>query len=440
VNDFKTFTGLLICKVLRLSAFVFILLSTASSIIAQETITLPLTRRAKDGLTDKSQIILPLFIVESNQLELYDPLKKPASVKFTVKFPDMKGCTDTAYGFIYFTGFGEAVNKGNTVILVGNYKGPRPPKIFVDYNNNLDLGDDGPGIDFNLQDKWIDIAIPNKSNTMGTYVQRLSRPDFKGKETSYKMMTEHFEKYSGSRKFAGLTHSFREQRINMVAGDYRAGADSFSIALQDGDINGLFNDSETDRLVIGPYNTQIFNTEDQNSVIPLTGKQIVFERNRQVFEVVEIDAAGKFVRFRRSGQELLSKQYAEGEKLPKVKFALHNGTKTSLKKYRRKPVYLFFWNSSYEGFEKDTLIFRRIMDKYGKRITIIALNYGDTPRDIANIAEYGRATWVNGASNADINRQLFIGDLPQGYLLKKKLKFEKALQPAELEILLQQRY
>ena len=103
--------------------------------------------------------------------------------------------------------------------------------------------------------------------------------------------------------------------------------DSFRIALHDGNSNGKFNDNDTDRVIVINYNDSIFDTTNDLFANKLSKdkKNNYFEKNGKIFEIVEVDAEGSFIKIKQSNSDLLFGKIAVGKKIPKVVITTHKG-------------------------------------------------------------------------------------------------------------------
>src|SRR5690606_25624016 len=199
----------------------------------------------RDRYFETSKLIAPVFKLENSEIESYEGFgiksNKPLE-KFTVKLPDLTGCLDTGYSFL-FSEVSDKSSNGYTAVLIANYSRRNLPAIiFVDHNNNYDFTDDGEPDTFHLILHYIDIQLKNPESPEQYVTFRWSRFPFT-KDLSFKRMADElFKEHSGSKTFVGTTLSFREQRFNLRTANCVAGTDSFQISIQDMNYNGLYNE------------------------------------------------------------------------------------------------------------------------------------------------------------------------------------------------------
>jgi hypothetical protein len=408
---------------------------------AQSVKHVNLTQRVIDDNYTKSQAVVPIFKYVADSIEEFTrfgleddkPLKK-----FKIKLPDMSGCMDTAYGYLYFGAILREVNPGYRMVLVGNYRRRYMKKalVFIDHNDNLDLSDDGPPDTLFGSDTHLDVIMRNAAAPEGKYIVRLSYFEF-GQNAAYKLMlNEHYRKHSGSKIFTNADFCFREQRLNVIAGDYNDGLDSFRFAVQDANCNGLYNDAGVDKIYIVPYRTYKVTDKPQTLLDEKNALKTTFEWNLKQYKLTALDAAGRFVEFARNEGGKLKYALNEGKKVPKITFQSSDGKKLKeekLRRYRGQWVYLYFWNSNSPGLNEDTATLRKIQNFYCNKVTIIAMNYGDNVVGLNRFINFSSPNWKNALSSREINELFFIKQMPAGFLLRRGNRLvEQNFTPQEL--------
>ncbi|MCB9261939.1 MAG: hypothetical protein H6607_06155 [Flavobacteriales bacterium] len=385
-----------------------------------------LTERVQDDKISKSLAILPVYKFQSSVIEPFsmfgieDKNKeelKPLQIK---QLPDMKGFKDTGYTYIYFSGANNEENQGYCLTLIGNYtRTVRTVYFFIDRNNNLDFTDDGMPDSMTYMDETVDISLKNTINPEAEHHLKLTRVQY-GQNLAYKkLLTEHFTKHQGNKIFTDINYCFREQRMNTIAGTYRSETDSFVLSLKDMNNDGLFNQPCTDKFYCGGVGDEIL-TEEMNFVLP-NSSEMYFEWNRKRYHILGIDPAGKFIELEVAKEQELTKQLAVGKKIPKFTFVNTQYEKEEIKKYKKKPVYIFFWDRTNLS-DDDTLYLGKLEREFGDKIQIVALNHGDKPREVLKDQYYRLYRWHIGFSSYSLGKIFYIESLNRGYLLKKRLK------------------
>lgn len=419
----------------KIFLFLTVSLFKAYSVYAADTLVVPLNIRAIDDKFRKSQAIIPVFKYKGQPFEGItqfgiDTKKEPE--KFYATLPDMTGISDTSYGFIFFGGSNNSKLNGYVFVIIGhNTRNMYPAKIWVDKNFNLDMSDDGPPDTFYNQTPFLDIYLKNPDVSAEGFICRISRFDFL-KNLQYKMLLDdHYKNNSGSKIFAGADYSFREQRLNILAGDVKWGNDSFRLAIKDENCNGKFDEPGEDRILIGHYNQDELGT----TIIEISPKTTWFERSGKVWKILRIDPSGKFITFIHDETKQIKNALYLNKKIPKVKYLAAEKQKKEIKirKHRGKPLYLYFWNTSVAGFEEDTLYLRKIQNEFGNQIKILALNYGDEIPFIRGMKNKYRWNWEVGFSSLEINKSYFVESFPSSYITNKRQRLKAAgVSPKEL--------
>jgi hypothetical protein len=118
-------------------------------VFGQQTFRINLNPKVEDDKLKKTQAIIPVYKFTGMSIEPYTNFgaetKKNTSWINLKKMPDMTGCYDTAYSFIYFSGADNDENSGYLLALIGNYSRTirQTVHFYIDKNNNLDFTDDG---------------------------------------------------------------------------------------------------------------------------------------------------------------------------------------------------------------------------------------------------------------------------------------------------------
>lgn len=419
----KKLTILLLLSVFSLTAF------------AQNIYEYDISEYGRDKFFNTSKLIAPVFKLQNDSIESYQGFgvePKGPLPKFRVKLPEFNTIIDTGYTFLYSKVSSQAVY-GYTAVLIANY-GRRhlPAVLYVDHNNNFDFTDDGAPDTFYLNLNYLDISIKNPERPGQKMVFRLSRFDF-FKDLAFKRMADElFNLHSGTKKFAGTTFSFHEQRFNIRTVHCVVDGDSFQLALQDVNYNGLYNDPGVDRILLTGYGDTTISTDYAFPIEKKQGKTY-FERNFKSYKVLEIDEFGNQVRFQYDPTQRASRQLLEGKKVPNLKFVDARGNKQKLRWYRNKPVYIYFWNREAEGFEEDTAALRIIQEKFCPMIKIIAMNYGDNPKTLPSYVEVNQVYYVSGVANKKMVQKYQLEEVPYGFLLGKRNRLvKKGLRPTEI--------
>ncbi|MDX5430871.1 MAG: hypothetical protein LPK49_07495 [Bacteroidota bacterium] len=397
--------------------------------------TYPIESFGIDKYFATGKLIAPVYRLKGDSIESYLGFgidSKEPLPKYPCKVPKFDQVMDTGYTFLYSKVSQNAV-KGYTAVLVANY-GRRhlPAVLYVDHNNNFDFTDDGEPDTFYLQMKYLDIAIENPENPVQKVVFRLSRFDFTKDLAFKRMAVVLFQLHSGTKQFVGTSFSFREQRFNIRKVDCVVQGDSFQVAVQDVNYNGIYNEPGIDRILLNAFGDEVLST-DHVFAIEKKNAASYFERNFKSYRVVSIDSFGRSITFAPDPEKKARRQLLEGKKAPNLKFTDARGNKHKLRWYRRKPVYVYFWNRESPEFEEDTAALRMIQEKFCPMLKIIALNYGDNPKMLPSYVEVNGVHYVCGVATKSMIQQYQLEEIPYGFLLKRRNKlYKKGLRPTEI--------
>lgn len=394
--------------------------------LAQETISIQLNERMQDDKIARSLAILPVYVFQSMEVEPFtlfgiDDAKKESQPPLVIrKMPDMTGMRDTGYTYIYFSGANNDVNQGYCLTLIGNYKRSRKTiYFFVDRNNNLDFTDDGAPDSLTYMQEDFTLKLRNLQNDKAQHHIKLSRVEY-GKNYAYKkLLTEHFNKHSGNKVFSNINYCYREQRLNTLGGVYRSTTDSFTIALKDMNNDGIFNESCMDMLYVGGVGEEI-HTEEMALLLPNI-EDNYFEWNKKRYQIKSVDPTGGIVEVVVLKDAELTKKLEIGKRVPEFSFINIENQKEDLKKYKKKPTYIFFWDEQTLS-EEDTMYLRKLNEDLSTQLNLITLNYGDNQRNVRKYHYYSRIQWPIAFASYQIGKLFYLESLNRGYLTNKKLK------------------
>lgn len=418
------------------------LLASFAQGFGQTEITVTLTDRMQDDKIAKSLAILPVYKYESPNIEPFtlfgiDEKEKESQPPLVIKqLPKMEGMRDTGYTYIYFSGANNEVNQGYCLTLIGNFKRSRSTVyFFVDRNNNFDFSDDGPPDSLTYMQEDFVLKLTNQANSAAQHHIKLSRIKY-GKNYAYKkLLTEHFKKHSGNKVFVNINYCYREQRLNTLGGVFRSEADSFTIAVKDMNNDGIFNESCMDKFYVGGVGEQI-HTEEMALILPEI-RDVYFEWNKKRYRLKSIDPTGSEVTFEEINNPVLAKQLEVGKRLPEFSFINIENQKEDLKKYKKKPTFIFFWDEATLS-DEDTMYLRKLHKLYHDQLHIITLNYGDNQRNVRKFHYYDQIKWPVAFASYQIGKLFYLESLNRGFLTKKKLKLANDdISPKEVFLLME---
>ncbi len=388
---------------------------------AQQEYTVATNLLGKDDRFDKYQITMPLFWLQGDTIKtlMFENLKKAKEI--SIKKPD--GYANYAYGFLFFTGKKDALNPGYTSVLVA---GPhtKHPHVFIDKNHNYDFTDDEKYTLPYYYEEGKLLEIKNDRNSAGSIQILLTKNNLFGKYDFKKQIDDYYNFFYTDRKFIGTEHCYREQRYIIKYGIAKIGNDSFKIGLYDGNSNGTYNDVDTDKVIIINYNDSVFDTNNDLycTKISKNKNQMYFEKNGHVFEILEIDEAGRFINFKFGSTNMLFGKIKVGKKIKKFEYTCADGTKMKIKKLRKSNVYMYFTSESAQKFTQDTSLIRLIAQADSTHLKVILFLYINKSYELRIYGTQSKANYIVALGNKEISKQLGIRGLPQSLWIGKRRK------------------
>ena len=324
-------------------------------------------------------------------------------------FPEMTNCEDTTFTTIYFTGKNENALENEVLVLVGNYGNPSP-KLWVDYNNTLDFSTQASPLIFS--DSLLDISISNLSETGGSHTVRLNKPSQNQLSKDLPIVTKYL---SRGRPVVGFWY---EKRRNIFVGDFVYKTDSMRIGIMDSNVDGMFNDIGSDRLVVGEYKGAISGTEEAEGAIVLDSTTF-FQSTNYAFEVVSISPEGKFLTIKPTLSSNVKSRLKEGDLLPEYELTSVLGESVALSEFYKtdKLLYLSFWATWCGGCIEEIPDLKSLEQQYKDKIDIIGINYNQSLPIITKFIEKHTISWPNFLPNESLNGDLLVHGLPRNVLI-----------------------
>jgi hypothetical protein len=387
-----------------------------------DVITVNLDTWGKDDRFHKYENTLALFKVQGDTIKSLDFEDLRPSIDIIIKKP--QGYRNYAYGYLFFTGSSNSLNPGFVTVLVADYN-TVAATLWVDNNQNFDFTDDEKRTLPYFSNKGIEIEIGDDKNGQNRIA--LTRTMLFGKLDLRKYKDEYYSYYYKDRTFIGLDYTYREQRYLAKTGIVKLNDDSFRIALHDGNSNGKFNDNDTDRLIVINYNDSIFDTTNDLFASKLNAdkKNNYFEKNGKIFEIIEADPLGNYVKIKLSNSDLLFGKIAIKKKIPKVIITTYRGEKKNIKKLRKHQVFMYFTSLTSKNFEKDTAILRKIAAIDSCSIRVIMFLYANKSYTVRIFGSQSKANYTIALGHKILNKKLGIRGLPQTLLVGKRRKVIK---------------
>jgi len=325
-----------------------------------------------------------------------------------IKLPPLSEGLQVGYGFVYFTGHPEGALSNQVLFLVSGYDKDQA-RLFVDGNNNLDLSDDGPGVEI-ARDGSSLVSLHPAGKPDHTFSVRLrSYRDRQKEADSFASLLESYIQRMGGRP-TPAKYWFSEARLNTNAGDVKLGGISFRIGLHDYDCNGSFSDQGEDRILIGAVGQSTLSKKLSGGAVIL-GKETLVLAQGQVFEIVEVDSAGKFLRMQKSDKPF--NRLAPGMRLPSITLEMLDGEKRDLAFYAKPGRYLLldFWGHWCQPCVASIPEMKEFQSEWKDEITVLGLHFGDIEAARRIIDKHG-IDWDQAQASKALQEQFLVDSWP----------------------------
>lgn len=394
---------------------------------SNELIYVKLDAWAKDERFDKLQIVTPFYFVQNDTIETLDFESMRESKKIRITKPD--GFNSYAYGYLFFNGVPNVQNPGYVNMLMVDIA-ERVPKLFIDRNNNYNFTDDGSAINvpmpFNRKESVL-VELSRADHPSASIAVLLSRMDYSNKYSYKTLLNEYYSIYYKDRKFCGVEYCFREQRYTAREGLVRLPDDSFRIALQDVNSNGFYDEVETDRIITANYPDTVFDSKDELRAMPVSKdkREWRFEKNGKVFEIIQIDPAGRYLTMREIKEEGANNRLAIGKKAPNFIYIDWKGNRNKLKKLKKYNVYIYYTGPHSKNFSADTTTLRIIAEEFKDCVKVIGFIDVNKSYELKIFGTYSNLNWTAAYKNKYVTQALKIRGIPSSLWLGKRRKVKQ---------------
>lgn len=350
--------------------------------------------------------------------------------EYNIKLPANFNVKDTAVAFIFFQGWENSSIPNHTLVLVGNYD--ESAIVIVDSNNNLDFSDDKQ-LNWDMQEKELRIELYNSKYNNARCLVKINRKYFSSVNQAEKV----FQFISGNSFFnknepISTDYWWDVKRINYKTTTALLENDSIYIGLVDGTANGLFNDLNWDRVMIGNYNSMSISDE-----LAFGGyifkNELKIKINENTYIVKEVDPSGEYIILQDS--ETKTSRLYEGSIIPNYKFNSTLETEEDLYSLfkNNKFVLLDFWGTWCKPCVKNMPKLKTIEDKY-QNLKIVGLIAHDRKEKALSFIKDYNIDWFNGFATDEMLNELFVEAFPRYILIDEGHKivlFNKSLDEVD---------
>lgn len=415
-------------------AVIFICLTAINTLLAQtdSVFTVKLNQFSKDERFDKFKLTLALFLTQNDTIYSFDYEGLKKAQPLIIRRPS--GYEKYAYGYLFFSGI-PTKNPGYLTVLVCNpYH--KHPHLYIDYNNDLDFNNDPRYTLPFFDEPPLSIELGNKDYPLGKTKVLLTRNKLFGNLYDFKKyMDEYYASIYPDRKFIGIEYTYREQRLQARSGIVKLPDDSFKIALYDANCNGLYNDSDTDKVMVINTKDTVFDATNPLGTFTLNkpGQPMYFEKNGKFFEILHASLTGDSVQIKLTDHNPDLGKIKWGKKVPNIKFTLAKYNKfLKLKKLKKQNVYIYLANTSSRNFASDTLMLRQIAQLDTNNLKVICVLYVNKTYQLKMFDMDAEANYYVALGTKEIAKKLGISSIPQSiWLCKKRRVIKYGIKPSE---------
>ncbi len=337
-----------------------------------EPLTVPLAFEKK--LDADSHGFLPLYVYARDGVILHE------GSEHEIVPPPLEADSAVAYGYVYFTGQAEGAFAREVSFLVEHYDTPEP-RFYVDLNNNLDFTDDEPAAEREGETQHL-ITLRAALDPARTFTVRLG---FFRDSPQIREHPELLEQYAtllagALQREGGVAtepgHWFRDQRLNVRSASFRVGEAAFQIGAFDADCNGSYADEGDDMVLTGKHGAEYLARSKAGGGIVL-GEEKLILIGAEVYEVLEVDPAGAFVRIAPSDEPYA--RLRVGALLPEIDVAMLDGDVVPLPALVDPERFLLldFWGHWCAPCVQALPKLKQAASELEKQLTIVGLHSGD---------------------------------------------------------------
>jgi hypothetical protein len=385
-----------------------------------QNIRLNLNERAEDGQFSKLVLATPVFYFNhdsvANPIDISAATKDDKVELRKVILPVFDPNYRAGYTWVFNGAAPGGFFKNHTLIGIQNPAWTQYATIiYTDKNHNLNLTDDGAP-DTLFKGKGVFVNLGNSINPYRIYLEHFPFEKF---PLFCTLNDADIEKVRGPRRFFGTSGSLRQKRLNVLAGRWNNGEDSFSFSLKDVNCNGRYNDPGIDVAMIADYREQFNNLQ---AVTIGNQSKAYLEWNNCAYGLTGADADGRYADLQRNCNATLKNALNRGQKLPPFKYctASKPQKRQAIRKFKASYTYIYLWREAADEFISDSAVLHWMGNHQNKNFKVIALNYGASGRFVYHYNGYYSTKINQGFCSNQIIKKLKTHKLPTGILIDKR--------------------
>lgn len=398
-----------------------------------QTATVELNNRAGDADYTKMMMVTNVFALlkdsVANPLDLASATPGDPTYWKKVVPPLMKPGMRRGFAWIFGGTHADDFAPHHTLILIENpgwtaYQ----TLIWTDRNHNYDLTDDGPP-DTMLSNRPAVISLDERPRGFKVSLEHF--PDAKFPQF-VSMNDKAMGRLQGNRLFMGTSSSFRERRMNVLAGSWANGSDSFAVAVKDVNCNGIYNDEGIDQVMITDPGLRF---ENLQAVIIDNGIAYL-EWDNAAFTVSEIHSDGRSLKLKRDTNAVLKYSLNAGSRLPRFRYCMASkpAKRRGIRRLKGKYTYIYIWHDQSPVHIADSAALHALGRLKRPDFQVLSLNYGASGRYIYRYNTRFDTELLQGFSSNELNRKLKVRKIPTGILVDRKQRIVAAgIEPQEVK-------
>lgn len=377
--------------------------------------------KARPSNIKGTQLVLMMFEYNKDTI-IYN------SERYVVTPPKILSSREKAFGFLSFQGNINPELPSGVLVLLDGYLRDMT-KLYVDKNFNFDLSDDGAP--YVLKDSLdrVSVSLSNTDLPETHYevdLQFIRFLNVKQKEMAGKMVANDIPAFKGN-AFINPTYWLTETpKIHLIF-DALLGEDSVKLGLVDYNLNGLYNDIDKDKILVGNYQ------EGSISDSPGTGSHTIgdvtlLEIGDKYYQLQEVEPTGKYIKLISSNKqkfEFYNKgKLSKGAEIPDLTLNTFEGQTTSIHKELApdKFTLIDIWGTWCKGCISQTDKLKRLDSLYSDKLRILGLNYEPKPENIEKAKNYvleHQIGWKQGIADKKLLTTLLVDKYPFYVLVDK---------------------
>jgi len=359
----------------------------------------------------------PLFKLDSDYIH-----NKQHSEKIK-HLPKTINKSQTAYGFIFFTGINSSFFNKELTFLVENYM-TNSPTIFIDRNGNLDFTDDGEPL--TLKDK-LDLKLTNENDNTANFHYQIAKSQI-NKENENRILNRFSSKFPNS-SIVSAVYWLTNQRLNVKVSKEVIDNKPITIFLLDNSVDGLFTfqtNDYGDRILIieGKVNENMDLTSLFRQAKPIDNNTI-FELYGKRYYIKSLSKNGKKITITETEKETVA-MYKNEQDVSSFAIKLLDGISITIKDLIKEKKYLLIdiggtWCG---GCISQESTIKKIY-KSGK-VEVIGLFDHDTPQSVRKYVKKHNILWPVALVNSTFKDMFKVNSYPTYILISSTGKLKLA--------------